>query len=72
VGHRAQRDPLHPVDDRHEEHQPRAALADEAAEVRSAPADAYLSSNRTCEIGLRQATGAPYESVVHVLERATR
>jgi hypothetical protein len=25
-------------------------------------ADAYLSSNRTCEIGLCESTGAPYES----------
>jgi D-lactate dehydrogenase len=34
--------------------------------------DAYLSSNRTCEIGLTRATGRPYESVINALERATR
>jgi D-lactate dehydrogenase len=49
----------------------------EAAEVASAePAgrrfDAYLSSNRTCEIGLSRATGRDYESVINALERATR
>jgi D-lactate dehydrogenase len=34
--------------------------------------DAYLSSNRTCEIGLTRATGREYESVINALERATR
>jgi D-lactate dehydrogenase len=34
--------------------------------------DAYLSSNRTCEIGMSRATGRPYESVINALERATR
>jgi D-lactate dehydrogenase len=34
--------------------------------------DAYLSSNRTCEIGLSRATGRPYESIINALERATR
>ena len=34
--------------------------------------DAHLSSNRTCEIGLERATGAPYESVVFLLERLSR
>ena len=34
--------------------------------------DAYLSSNRTCEIGMSRATGAPYESVINALDRATR
>ena len=31
-------------------------------------AQAYLSANRTCEMGLRQATGHPYESFVFLLE----
>ena len=35
-------------------------------------ANAYLGSNRTCEMGLRHATGRPYESVVALLERVTR
>ncbi|MGI5950786.1 MAG: heterodisulfide reductase-related iron-sulfur binding cluster [Brooklawnia sp.] len=32
----------------------------------------YLSSNRTCEMGLRQVTGQPFESVVYMLEEASR
>ena len=36
------------------------------------PADAYISSNRTCEMGLRQATGHPYESFVFLLEELSR
>jgi D-lactate dehydrogenase len=51
---------------------PAAALRDEAAEVRSRPADAYISSNRTCEIGLQQATGAPYASFALLLDELTR
>ena len=34
--------------------------------------DAYLCSNRTCEIGLQEATGAAYESFLIPLERVTR
>jgi len=45
-------------------------------EIRSAlearPAEAYLSSNRTCEMGLRHATGRPYESFVFLLEELSR
>jgi D-lactate dehydrogenase len=37
------------------------------------PAQAYLSANRTCEMGLRrQATGYSYESFVFLLEELTR
>lgn len=32
----------------------------------------FLASNRTCEMGLRQATGKPYESIVLLLEEASR
>jgi D-lactate dehydrogenase len=56
-----------------------SATRTEAAEVDGASAalpdrafDAYLSSNRTCEIGLTRATGHEYESVINALERATR
>ncbi len=50
-----------------------AATADEAAELAVGPDhDAYLSSNRTCEIGLQQGTGEAYESFLIALERATR
>ncbi len=36
------------------------------------PCDAYLSANRTCEMGLRHATGRPYESFVFLLEELSR
>jgi D-lactate dehydrogenase len=56
-----------------------AATRAEASEVTGAGAalpnrrfDAYLSSNRTCEIGMTRATGHEYESVINALERATR
>jgi D-lactate dehydrogenase len=49
-----------------------AANRDQAAELAGRHFDAHLSSNRTCEIGLSRATGAPYESVVFLLERLTR
>src|SRR5580698_2804699 len=36
------------------------------------PCDAYLSANRTCEMGLRHATGRPYESFLYLLEQLSR
>ncbi len=36
------------------------------------PFDAYLSANRICEMGLRHATGRPYESFVFLLEELSR
>ena len=50
----------------------RSATEDEAAEVAARAYDAYLGSNRTCEIGLNLATGKNYESFVFVLEELTR
>ncbi|HWO15440.1 MAG TPA: FAD-binding and (Fe-S)-binding domain-containing protein [Solirubrobacterales bacterium] len=49
-----------------------AATAPQAEELAGRDFDAHLSSNRTCEIGLSRATGAPYESFVFLLERLTR
>jgi D-lactate dehydrogenase len=49
-----------------------SATRAEASELSGRHFDAYLSSNRTCEIGLTRATGAPYESIINALERATR
>jgi D-lactate dehydrogenase len=49
-----------------------AATRPQAEELAGRTFDAHLSSNRTCEIGLSRATGAPYESVVMLLERLTR
>jgi D-lactate dehydrogenase len=49
-----------------------SATKEEAAELRGSRHDAYLCSNRTCEIGLQQGTGAAYESFVIPLERISR
>jgi D-lactate dehydrogenase len=49
-----------------------SATRDEKAGLYETPAQAYLSANRTCEMGLRQATGHPYESFVFLLEELTR
>jgi D-lactate dehydrogenase len=50
----------------------RSATAEEAAEVRAREFDAYLGSNRTCELGLNLATGKDYESFIYLLEELTR
>jgi D-lactate dehydrogenase len=49
-----------------------AAIAEEAAELAGTKHDAYLCSNRTCEIALQQRTCAAYESFVIPLELASR
>ena len=54
-----------------------SATAVESAEVAVADAerggfDAFVSANRTCEIGMSRATGKPYRHVVEVLEELTR
>jgi D-lactate dehydrogenase len=49
-----------------------SATREEHAYVEANPADAYVSSNRTCEMGLRHVTGRPYESFVFSLEQCTR
>lgn len=49
-----------------------SATAEEAVEVRTAEFDAYLGSNRTCEIGMNLATGKDYVSFVYLLEELTR
>ncbi len=51
---------------------PLAATRDEATEIAGRDFDAYLCSNRTCEIGLEQGTGRTYESFVFTLEELTR
>ncbi len=51
---------------------PASALRDAAIELAEATIDEHVCSNRTCEIGLQQATGAPYASFVLLLERLTR
>jgi D-lactate dehydrogenase len=51
---------------------PASALRDVGQELEERSFDAYLSSNRTCELALEQVTRLPYESFVVALERATR
>ncbi|MDL5155750.1 FAD-binding and (Fe-S)-binding domain-containing protein [Actinomycetospora termitidis] len=45
-----------------------AATAEQAAEVRAHPTELYASCNRTCEIGVSQATGATYRHVLEILD----
>ncbi|GLZ15829.1 oxidoreductase [Actinomadura sp. NBRC 104425] len=49
-----------------------SATRAEAAELAATAADAHLSGNRPCEIGLQHASGHPYESALVALDRATR
>jgi D-lactate dehydrogenase len=49
-----------------------SATSDQAAELVGSEHDAYLCSNRTCEIALQQATGAAYESFLIPLELVSR
>jgi D-lactate dehydrogenase len=51
---------------------PASAMRDAAAELAATPVQEHVCSNRTCEIGLQQTTGAPYASFVLLLERMTR
>ena len=49
-----------------------AATAPEAAELAGREFDAYLSANRTCEVGMQRATGKRYESPILLMEELTR
>jgi D-lactate dehydrogenase len=49
-----------------------AATRPEAAEVTARTFDAYISSNRTCELGMERATGRPYVHVAQAVEQLTR
>jgi D-lactate dehydrogenase len=49
-----------------------SATAEEAAELAGSEHDAYLCSNRTCEIALQEATGAAYQSFLIPLEELSR
>ena len=50
---------------------PASALRELAREL-DGSCDACVSSNRTCEVALREVTGRPYASFVLALERVTR
>jgi D-lactate dehydrogenase len=49
-----------------------SATAAEAAEVNARRFDAYVSTNRTCEIGLQNGIGRPYRSLVQLVEERLR
>ena len=48
-----------------------SATSREAAEVGASEYDAYVSCNRTCEIGMTRATGHPYRHILEVLDAAS-
>ena len=50
---------------------PAAALRDEASELAGRDFDAHVCGNRTCELGLEEATGKPYVSFVSLLDELT-
>jgi D-lactate dehydrogenase len=49
-----------------------SATEKESAEVKSREYDGYYSSNIPCEIGMSEATGKEYMSIVYLVERASR
>ncbi len=49
-----------------------SATRREALEVNRQSYDGYYSSNLTCEIGMRQATGQTYLGIVYLVEKASR
>lgn len=49
-----------------------SATAQQAREIAGIEADAYVSCNRTCELGMSRATGRNYVHILSVLERVSR
>jgi len=50
-----------------------SATSREAADVTSLEdIQGYYSTSRTCEVGMSSATGHPYQSIVHLVEQASR
>jgi len=49
-----------------------SATEEETAEVLEKNYDGYYSSNITCEIGMSEATGKDYVSIVYLVEKASR
>jgi Fe-S oxidoreductase len=50
----------------------KSATAPEAAEIAERHFDAYVSSNRTCEIGLQSGIGRPYVSITQLVYQRLR
>ena len=49
-----------------------SATEKETAEILKKDYDGYYSSNITCEIGMKEATGKDYVSIVYLVEKASR
>ena len=49
-----------------------SATEKETAEILKKEYDGYYSSNITCEIGMKEATGKDYVSIVYLVEKASR
>jgi len=49
-----------------------SATEKESAEVRARDYGGYYSSNIPCEIGMSEASGKDYTSIVYLVERASR
>ena len=49
-----------------------SATEKESAEILKRDYDGYYSSNITCEIGMKEATGKDYVSIVYLVEKASR
>jgi D-lactate dehydrogenase len=50
----------------------KSATSEQVNEIGEQHFDAYLSSNRTCELGMNLSTGKDYRSVIFLLEESTR
>jgi D-lactate dehydrogenase len=50
----------------------KSATSEQVAEISDRHFDAYLASNRTCELGMNLATGKDYRSIIFALEESTR
>jgi hypothetical protein len=50
----------------------REGTRDAVIQINLHPAERYISANLTCDIGMRKATGKPYESFAFTLEELTR
>lgn len=48
-----------------------SATERESVEVREGDFDAYVSCNRTCEIGMTRSTGHPYQHVLELLDKVS-
>nr|WP_269936970.1 FAD-binding and (Fe-S)-binding domain-containing protein [Arthrobacter sp. HY1533] len=48
-----------------------SATATQAAEINERQHSAYASTNRTCELGMREATGQQYRHILELLDEAT-